>query len=313
MSSRPRSGMALRTPLRVLVLAVVTLAACRTVPPPAPKGPEGVPLEGLASWYGPEFAGRPTANGEIFDPQSMTAAHRTLPFGTIVDVTNLKNGRTTRVRINDRGPFVGNRIIDLSYAAAASLQMVEDGVSMVRLDIIRLGKGEREAPEPYRVTIDLRPSEEIPIVRSTPATQSPTQPAAPPPSPEPVRTLDESGPVEVTEIAEPPAPSSARPTPTTTTTATTAPPPAAPAAQPASRATTGSAWKVQVGAFGVEDNAQRLARELRSVVSPVYVETIGGLHRVRVGPFESKVQAIEASERLHAAGYEAIVLSPDAR
>ena len=99
--------------------------------------PEGGSQTGLASWYGPDFHGKPTSNKEIYDMYDMTAAHRTLPFGTRVVVTNLENGRAATVRINDRGPFVGDRIIDLSYAAARVLGIVGPGTARVRLDIIR--------------------------------------------------------------------------------------------------------------------------------------------------------------------------------
>lgn len=92
---------------------------------------------GLASWYGPDFHGKPTSNREVYDMYDMTAAHRTLPFGTRVVVTNLENGRAATVRINDRGPFVGGRIIDLSYAAARVLGMIGPGTARVRLDIVR--------------------------------------------------------------------------------------------------------------------------------------------------------------------------------
>ena len=92
---------------------------------------------GLASWYGPDFHGKLTSNREVYDMYDMTAAHRTLPFGTQVMVTNLENGRAATVRINDRGPFVGGRIIDLSYAAARILGMVGPGTARVRLDVIR--------------------------------------------------------------------------------------------------------------------------------------------------------------------------------
>ncbi len=91
---------------------------------------------GLASWYGKDFNGRPTASGEPFDMYAMTAAHRTLPLGTIVMVTNLDNGRKAKVTINDRGPFVKGRIIDLSYGAAKRLHMVEDGVARVRIEVV---------------------------------------------------------------------------------------------------------------------------------------------------------------------------------
>ncbi|MBW4534463.1 MAG: septal ring lytic transglycosylase RlpA family protein [Pleurocapsa minor HA4230-MV1] len=93
-------------------------------------------VNGNASWYGPGFDGRLTANGETFDQQEMTAAHPDLKFGTKVKVTNLQNGRSVVVRINDRGPFIRDRIIDLSAAAARALNMMSSGVAPVRLTIL---------------------------------------------------------------------------------------------------------------------------------------------------------------------------------
>ncbi len=92
---------------------------------------------GVASYYGNEFQGRLTANGERFDQNQMTAAHRTLPFGTKVRVKHVNNGREVVVRINDRGPFVDGRIIDLSRAAAEQLDMIREGVAMVEITILR--------------------------------------------------------------------------------------------------------------------------------------------------------------------------------
>ena len=92
--------------------------------------------DGTASWYGPNFVGRPTANGEIFDPSQLTAAHQTLPFDTLVRVTHLGNGRSVVVRINDRGPFVGRRVIDLSRAAAERIDMIGSGTARVRLELL---------------------------------------------------------------------------------------------------------------------------------------------------------------------------------
>lgn len=92
--------------------------------------------EGVASWYGPGFGGNRTANGEVFDTSKLTAAHQTLPFGTLVRVTNLENGLAVVVRINDRGPFVGGRIIDLSRAAAERIDMVGGGTAPVRLELL---------------------------------------------------------------------------------------------------------------------------------------------------------------------------------
>jgi rare lipoprotein A len=108
--------------------------------PPAPKAPAPRPdageLMGQASWYGKPHHGRPTASGETYDMNKLTAAHRTLPLGTRVRVTNVDNGRTVEVRINDRGPYVGNRVLDLSYAAARRLGAVGDGVIPVSLKVL---------------------------------------------------------------------------------------------------------------------------------------------------------------------------------
>lgn len=92
--------------------------------------------KGIASWYGEDFNGRPTASGEIYDMYGLTAAHRTLPLQTNVRVTNLENGKSVDVKINDRGPFVNGRIIDLSYGAAKVLDMVDAGTSMVGVEVI---------------------------------------------------------------------------------------------------------------------------------------------------------------------------------
>jgi rare lipoprotein A len=101
-----------------------------------PRGPDA-PLTGNASWYGKAHQGRKTASGEPFDMNALTAAHRTLPLGTRVLVTNLRNGRTVEVRINDRGPQIPDRIIDISYAAARALDAVGDGVFRVRIAVVQ--------------------------------------------------------------------------------------------------------------------------------------------------------------------------------
>lgn len=91
---------------------------------------------GISSWYGPNFHGKLTANGEIYDMNGITAAHRTLPFGTILLVENLDNGKTVQVRINDRGPYAKNRIIDLSKGAAERIEMIGPGTARVRLYLL---------------------------------------------------------------------------------------------------------------------------------------------------------------------------------
>ncbi|MCL2792779.1 MAG: septal ring lytic transglycosylase RlpA family protein [Spirochaetaceae bacterium] len=107
---------------------------------------------GYASWYGGKFHGRRTANGEIYNMHQLTAAHKTLPFDTIVKVKNLENGKTTVVRINDRGPFIEGRIIDLSYAAAKEIGMVEAGIVKVALEIIE-GDASQAINYVYRIQV----------------------------------------------------------------------------------------------------------------------------------------------------------------
>jgi rare lipoprotein A (peptidoglycan hydrolase) len=99
------------------------------------KGTVSVQI-GQASWYGKAFAGKPTTSGEIFNHELLTAAHRSFPLGTKVRVTNVANGKSVEVKVNDRGPYVGGRIIDLSSAAARALGMIEDGLTEVRLEAI---------------------------------------------------------------------------------------------------------------------------------------------------------------------------------
>jgi len=103
--------------------------------PPAPA-PVGYTEEGNASWYGNPFHGRRASNGEVYDMNKLTAAHRTLPFETMVRVTNLNNGKSTTVRITDRGPFVDNRIIDLSQAAAREIESIGPGIVPVRIEVL---------------------------------------------------------------------------------------------------------------------------------------------------------------------------------
>jgi rare lipoprotein A len=125
--------------LLLLILVVASLPACFGGGSNDHRGvvyPKGV-SDGLASWYGPGFHGKRTASGERFNENHLTAAHKTLPFGTVVRVTNLVNGRRVDVRINDRGPFVRGRVIDLSKAAAREVDMIRDGVVPVNLQIIQ--------------------------------------------------------------------------------------------------------------------------------------------------------------------------------
>ena len=151
------------TSLRTLLFGLLVLAATGCAkksvarnnppPPPPPRSASGSPasaakantpspvptisdLYGYASWYGYPYHGRKTASGEVYDMYQLTAAHKTLPLGTVVRVSNQDNGREVEVRINDRGPFVEGRIIDLSYAAAKQIQIVGPGMALVKLSVL---------------------------------------------------------------------------------------------------------------------------------------------------------------------------------
>ena len=131
----------------IIIFSLFLLVACgpryivreRRIPPPETKiekrESRGV-QQGIASWYGADFHGKQTSSGEVYDMYQLTCAHNTLPLGTMVMVTNLENGRSVELKVNDRGPFVKGRIIDVSYAAARMLDMHEQGTAAVRVEVI---------------------------------------------------------------------------------------------------------------------------------------------------------------------------------
>jgi rare lipoprotein A (peptidoglycan hydrolase) len=146
----------------LLVTSLVASCTSRSAGPP-PTAPYPAPnlriQYGLASWYGRERHGRRTASGEIFDSNQLVAAHRTAPFGTYALVTNLTNGRTVQVRINDRGPAVAGRVVDLSYAAARQLDMVHVGVTRVKVEFLAAPlpdhpRSQENLPEPSAALYD---------------------------------------------------------------------------------------------------------------------------------------------------------------
>lgn len=150
------------------LLLMVLLAGCagkrgpkleREFPPtPLKKGVQ----EGVASWYGKEFDGRPTASGEIFDMNALTAAHRTLPLGTTVRVTCLDTDREAVLTLNDRGPFIQGRILDCSYGAAKALGFAGMGLARVRVEVLEEGKPRKRPPPPGREIISgSRPSQSV--------------------------------------------------------------------------------------------------------------------------------------------------------
>jgi rare lipoprotein A len=168
-----RAGMGWRW---VVALALAgTLGGCAVFREPAPPPIRDGVQTGIASWYGPGFHGRRTANGEIYDQYDMTAAHPSLPLGTRVMVTNLDNGRAVEVRINDRGPFVGGRAIDLSYAAAHAVHMVGPGLAPVRIEVL-------DAREPLPLGAPAAP-----VARPVPPPPAPPL-VTPPPVAEPTGT-----------------------------------------------------------------------------------------------------------------------------
>ena len=244
---------------------------------------------GIASWYGTKFHGRKTSSGERYDMYQMTAAHKTLPLPTYALVKNLENGRSAIVRVNDRGPFVSGRIIDLSYAAARKLGVDKQGVARVEVLSIDPRDHGGKVPEHQRVAAQSQrrdPPEREPL-RSTGAVA-----AAPKPMPteskrsKPATTMASAG-------------------------ATVMATPATLAAVPAVASTTGTPLYLQVGAFGTKDNAEQLRRRLTGLLQdPVQVrEASQGaapgqprLYKVRVGPVASRSDADDLSRKLASLG-----------
>ncbi|MDR2144704.1 MAG: septal ring lytic transglycosylase RlpA family protein [Treponema sp.] len=178
-------------------VAVCALAVTAFVPAQTGK-PVSVPAgsfrqEGIASWYGAEFEGKPTASGEVFNASMFTAAHPTLPFGTMLKVTNKHNNKTVTVRINDRGPFVSARIIDLSRAAAQQLDMIKTGTAPVLVESVDPEKS-LTMPEPV---VQIQPGSARPLSVSAQPAAIPqavvqpvvTQPAAAQPAVSPTQAV----------------------------------------------------------------------------------------------------------------------------
>lgn len=139
--------------LSSLLVVLFLTTGCSAHKRPATPVANAAIGRGVASWYGPNFNGRPTANGERYDMHEMTAAHPTLPFGTLVEVRNVSNGRSAVVRINDRGPYKKSRVIDLSYAAARSIGVVQSGTATVELFLANSLAGGSTAPPRFTVQV----------------------------------------------------------------------------------------------------------------------------------------------------------------
>lgn len=278
---------------RILAFAAVLLLAqaCVSTAPP-PKMDPGI-VTGLASWYGQEFSGRATANGEIFDPMLLTAAHRDLPFGTLVEVINSRNGRSVQVRINDRGPFVAGRVIDLSWAAAERIGMVEAGVVPVELRI--LGNAPAPSVAQSRATSIDSPPPAVPFPLPDSTTVESTE--------DPEVVVSDIDVVEVHRGEE----VRRRVGPDGVTIEGGRTSSAAPSST-GSQTSRLSRFVVQVGSFLSRANAETLRSRVAALMSPAYVEQSGEMYRVRIGPFQTREAAIEAREKLETAGFSGVLM-----
>lgn len=241
---------------------------------------------GIASWYGPNFHNKQTANGEIFDKNELTAAHKTLQMPSLVRVTNLDNGKSIILRVNDRGPYAHNRLIDVSERAAELLGFKNIGTAKVRVDV--LPQESKQIAQAARMGQDTRGTE---IALNQNRVAAPIQyakasvPAAPTRKPQPIVE-------DITfEVAEAiPAPSA---------------PPVQQSQYVVRPPLTTKKLYVQAGAFSQENNALSLARQLEAYgPSKVYLARVNDkpFYRVRLGPYDSTAQADMALNTLHSAG-----------
>lgn len=260
-----------------------------------PKADPDYDEKGVGSWYGEQFHNRRTANGEIFDMDLPSAAHKTLPLPSIVEVTNLDNGRKMRVRVNDRGPFVGDRVIDLSKAAAEQLGYGRAGIAHVRVRYI--GPAGKATPFEQRRMI---------------ASAAPSFPRDEPPPP--TRTYAGGLPPAQAAYGPPPPPKAADPDFASYNSPT--PAAQAPTAQAYERPplATASAYRVQAGSFSSLDNAQRAAARLsdagQASVEPIQ-RSQGVLYRVVVNAGPDEAQAFGIRDRVASLGFsDATVLRP---
>jgi rare lipoprotein A len=249
---------------------------------------------GIASWYGPDFHGKYTANGDVFDQNAVTAAHRTLPMPSIVKVTNLENGRSIEVKVNDRGPFAHGRILDLSKRAAELLGMDMQGTARVRVQVM--------ADESRALALQLK-SGDAPPIAAAPSVALQAETLAPP------KGVKQEAPGK-TKSGKPAAPPPSAPAETAVA-ATPAEEDQRLAAQtPQQVAPKATQIYIQAGAFTRYDNANRVSSALSGVwpatISQVHTKA-GPFFRVRLGPLASVSDADSLLEKVISSGY------PDAR
>jgi rare lipoprotein A len=268
--------------MKRIILVLLILAGIAAFSSAQTSGAEVFRQEGIASWYGPGFEGRPTASGEIFNSSQFTAAHQTLPFGTVLLVTNLQNKRQVVVRINDRGPFVAARIIDLSKAAAEVVDMTISGTAPVVIEqVFNLALGPvanpvpvaapASLPNPVPVAAPALPPSPVPVASPSPPPNLEPTPATAPNVVYVVETSPESTPVS----GQTPAP--ARPQ---AAQQTYFPAPAAVIRGGIPPADSNSLYRLQVGAFSVPRNAVDAFEKLKGLgLNPNY-EQNGEFYRV---------------------------------
>jgi rare lipoprotein A len=264
----------------------------------------GYTERGVASWYGTEFHGLRTSTGESYDMFAMTAAHKTLPLPCYARVTNLSNGRSVVVRINDRGPFVANRIIDLSYSAASRLDMIRNGTAFVQVDVLSPAAPTLTASMPVSAPAAQAASAGVSSVPAmSPGAAGQPLPAAPLPTAAATAANGASNTAAVATAAAPPAAATPTATPTATATATPAPP--APA----------GSFYIQVGAYSRAENANGAVRRLRAAglenVFTLAPDAHQPLERVRIGPIANVQQFDATVARLGALGFPNARLAQD--
>ena len=243
---------------------------------------------GVASWYGPGFDQRPTANGEIFDMNAVTAAHKTLPLPSVVEVTNLQNGRALQLRVNDRGPFVGDRLIDVSRRAAQLLGFAEQGTAPVRVKILKRQSIEVAEAAMHNMGGTLVAAAAPAAMAAAPTPRPAPPPATPPPQQVAARPLPPPQPA-LADIVAPPA---------------AAAPLVLAAYRPEPQAS--GHYFVQAGAFAVADNAQRVRSRIADLGSiEIMPASVNGVevYRVRLGPLSSREAANEMLVRVIDSGY----------
>lgn len=238
--------------------------------------------EGIASWYGPDFHGKRTANGERYDMNALTAAHPTLPLPSVIDVTNLDNGRRVKLRINDRGPFKSKRILDVSRRAAQLLDFQNVGTARVRIEI-----DPAESLNLKNALIARTPGE-MPKIAAAPRTAIETASLAPP-----------------TGVPQPAAAPAPHPAARSTLPAVAERP--ARVANARAEIPAGTGVYIQAGAFADSGNAKRLEQQLKEFGNAFIVTvTVGAqqLYRVRLGPLQDNEGANDLLAQIKSFGYE---------